>query len=1050
MKKEIIGIFLFLIFSFSYSLISPELSEIIKTAKDNELIPINIILKEQFDSDVLNRMVDGLPKKIRRVEVARILKTFSYEKQANLVSYLKAKENVGKVNGIVQLWIGNIVHCKATKDVILEVEKRDDVWFVDNDLKYCPNLLPKPQKGDITKIKDAITYGVRKIRAPEVWALGYTGQGIVVGLIDTGVNYNHLDLRDHMWEDPNYPYHGWNFEQNNNNPIDNHGHGTHCAGTIASDGTAGTQCGVAPDAQIMALRVRTVADTIAESQVWQAMEFVISPPLSPENGGDLISMSLGWMISWNPRQAIWRTNCNNVGAAGIPMIVAAGNEQYISPPNSCRCPGNVPSPWRHPQNGAQGAQSDVISIGATDSLDNIASFSSRGPVTWQNVPPFNDYPYPPGLKKPDVSAPGVDVLSCDYQNNSGYRLMSGTSMATPHVAGTVALMLSKNPELTPREIDSILQTTAVDLGLPGKDTLFGAGRIDAYNAVMATPLPTGVRYYRHIIVDNPPNGNGDGIINPGEEIEMPLWVINRCDYQVLGVWGKLVLDTIDPNITITDSVKYFGNIAAGESAYTGEDGYNFQVSSACTNGYSIKFNLELRDTLDSLWISPLELKVGTPILEPRGVIAWDSPPGGNNNGKVDPGETAYVAVGIKNTGLGNGYNVYAILKSGDPRFIVLDSFGTYGTILVDSVIYNQIDRYKVYASSSIPREFPVPCTLIINSESWTFVKPFYIVVGEVTIVDPIPDGPRVPARYWAYDNIDTFYVECPEFEWVEIRDIGVQLPITGDDQTIQFNLPFPFKYYGTLYTGQFSICGNGWITPEYTTSTVYINQPLPDPTTTNPSAMICVNWDDLYPPYGNGIWFYYDTLNHRMILEWDSVHYYNPREQWDKFQIIIYDTTVRTYTGDNEIVFQYLTANNYISNTVGIEDQTNTIGINALYNNTYHRACAPIVAGRAIKITTDTVAYIGIKEFAKRLENKKKEIIVANPQRILKMSLPFKEAEITVFDVFGRKIKEFKVKDKELVWDFKDTNGRKLGAGIYTLRIKAENNQVVKKIIHIK
>ncbi|MEO0112284.1 MAG: T9SS type A sorting domain-containing protein, partial [candidate division WOR-3 bacterium] len=227
-------------------------------------------------------------------------------------------------------------------------------------------------------------------------------------------------------------------------------------------------------------------------------------------------------------------------------------------------------------------------------------------------------------------------------------------------------------------------------------------------------------------------------------------------------------------------------------------------------------------------------------------------------------------------------------------------------------------------------------------------------------------------------------------------------------------------------------------------------QPLPDPTTTNPSAMICVNWDDLYPPYGNGIWFYYDTLNHRMILEWDSVHYYNPREQWDKFQIIIYDTTVRTYTGDNEIVFQYLTANNYISNTVGIEDQTNTIGINALYNNTYHRACAPIVAGRAIKITTDTVAYIGIKEFAKRLENKKKEIIIANPQRILKMVLPFKEAEITIFDIFGRKIKEFKVKDKELVWDFKDTNGRKLGAGIYTLRIKAENNQVVKKIIHIK
>ncbi|MEO0090779.1 MAG: T9SS type A sorting domain-containing protein, partial [candidate division WOR-3 bacterium] len=215
-------------------------------------------------------------------------------------------------------------------------------------------------------------------------------------------------------------------------------------------------------------------------------------------------------------------------------------------------------------------------------------------------------------------------------------------------------------------------------------------------------------------------------------------------------------------------------------------------------------------------------------------------------------------------------------------------------------------------------------------------------------------------------------------------------------------------------------------------------------------AMICVNWDDLYPPTGNGIWFYYDTLNHRMILEWDSVHYYNPRASWDKFQIIIYDTTVRTYTGDNEIVFQYLTANNYTSNTVGIEDQTNTIGINALYNNTYHRACAPIVAGRAIKFTTDTIGYIGIKEFAKTLENKKKQIIVANPQKILKINLPYEEAQITIFDVFGRKIREFNLKGSMLILDFKDKKGKKLGTGIYTIRIKTNNETIIKKIIYIK
>ncbi|MEO0135617.1 MAG: T9SS type A sorting domain-containing protein, partial [candidate division WOR-3 bacterium] len=326
-------------------------------------------------------------------------------------------------------------------------------------------------------------------------------------------------------------------------------------------------------------------------------------------------------------------------------------------------------------------------------------------------------------------------------------------------------------------------------------------------------------------------------------------------------------------------------------------------------------------------------------------------------------------------------------------------------------------------------------------QSWEFVKPFEIIVGEMGFVtDPIPDGPRRPPRYWAYDNVDTFYIECPEFEWIEIRNVGVQLPITQDDQTIQINLPFPFRYYGTLYTGQLSVCGNGWITPVYTTSTVYTNQPLPDPTSTNPSAMICVNWDDLYPPTGNGIWFYYDTLNHRMILEWDSVHYYNPRASWDKFQIIIYDTTVRTYTGDNEIVFQYLTANNYISNTVGIEDQTNTIGINALYNNTYHRACAPIVAGRAVKFTTDTIGYIGVKEYIS-LVKKINPKTIPTIQKGKFLLNPKDNLKLTIYEITGKKIFEGKI---EKNWQ------RKLPNGIYYIIITQENEKIKKKIIYIK
>jgi subtilisin family serine protease len=470
-----------------FALVSPDLERTISSKRPDELIEIDIVFKEQISLEELKDEVIGLPRREKRVRIAEKLQEFSAQKQQAVIEYLREMEKLDKVADIKSFWINNAIYCRATADVIATIEKRDEIYYVDYDLK--PVELEKPAYVVPPDITREIDWGVRKIRADMVWAQGYTGQGVVVGLIDTGVNYNHLDLQDHMWSDPNYPNHGWNFELNNNNPMDEQGHGTHTAGTVASDGSAGSQCGVAPDAQIMALRVRTEVDTVAENQVWAAMEFVISPPLSPTNGGDLISMSLGWQYGWDPRRATWRTNCDNVGAAGIVMIVAAGNERGTNyPPEALRCPGDVPPPWRNPENGATGALSDVVTIGATDSLDNIAYFSSPGPVTWQSIAPFNDYTYPPGLTTPDVSAPGVNVKSCSYSSNNGYTFMSGTSMATPHTAGVVALMLSRKPDLTPEVIDSILESTAVDLGPAGKDNDFGAGRIDAFSAITAVQI----------------------------------------------------------------------------------------------------------------------------------------------------------------------------------------------------------------------------------------------------------------------------------------------------------------------------------------------------------------------------------------------------------------------------------------------------------------------------------------------------------------------------------------------------------------------------------
>ncbi len=208
-------------------------------------------------------------------------------------------------------------------------------------------------------------------------------------------------------------------------------------------------------------------ETATESDVWAAIQFIV------DHDGDIISMSLGWQHSWGVDRESWRNSFNNALAAGVIASVAAGNEggdlgSYPIPDN-VRTPGDCPPPWLNPDQTTTGGISAVVCIGATNISDNLADFSSRGPVTWAAINPFNDYPYNPGmgLIRPDVSAPGDDIKSLAHYSNTGYEdHWSGTSMATPCVAGVMALMLNKNTNLMPEEISEALELTAIDYGTP--------------------------------------------------------------------------------------------------------------------------------------------------------------------------------------------------------------------------------------------------------------------------------------------------------------------------------------------------------------------------------------------------------------------------------------------------------------------------------------------------------------------------------------------------------------------------------------------------------
>jgi subtilisin family serine protease len=317
-------------------------------------------------------------------------------------------------------------------------------------------------------------WGVAKIGADAVWAEGITGQGITVATIDTGVDFSHPALvesyrgnnhdgtftHDYNWWDPGGICDG--------SPCDNVGHGTHTMGTIAGGDGPGAftpDTGVAPGATWFA--AKGCEDLgCSEESLLSSGQFILAPTdLAGENADpsrrpDVVSNSWG---NDNPNDAFYLATVQAWRAAGIIPVFAAGNAG----------PGCSTA-------GTPGNSVEVISVGATDSDDLIADFSSRGPS-------------PTDKLSPNVSAPGVDVVSS--VPGGGYEAFSGTSMATPHTAGTIALMLSAKPALI-GDFDGVLDSlykTAIDRPDDGCGTpdpsdndpnyVYGEGRIDAKAAV---------------------------------------------------------------------------------------------------------------------------------------------------------------------------------------------------------------------------------------------------------------------------------------------------------------------------------------------------------------------------------------------------------------------------------------------------------------------------------------------------------------------------------------------------------------------------------------
>jgi len=316
------------------------------------------------------------------------------------------------------------------------------------DMSYVKNVYPD------YKMKACLDESIQIINADKVWNIresnGYslTGKGISIGLLDSGVDFRHIDIADSYIRTYNFV----DYE----NDFDYDGHGTHCAGILVGNGKSSNfkYIGVAPDADLYSFKV-------LDKEGLGEMNWFISAidrAVDPNQDGvfsdhlDIISISAGTQKPGIPIDPLCNA-VNNAVDRGLIVVAAAGNN-YTGRNNTITSPG---------------CAEKSICVGSTLNSDTIASFSAKGPVEYGNI----------YLEKPDIVAPGVKITSTKLLG--GYCELSGTSMSTPHVAGAIALLLQSKPELEPSEVKNIIKNNAIDLGY--ENNIEGSGLLNIKSCI---------------------------------------------------------------------------------------------------------------------------------------------------------------------------------------------------------------------------------------------------------------------------------------------------------------------------------------------------------------------------------------------------------------------------------------------------------------------------------------------------------------------------------------------------------------------------------------
>jgi serine protease AprX len=396
----------------------------------------------------------GQGRGVDLVALIQALQNTANASQGTAIAYLQGNG----VKRLVQLWSINALAVTASADVIQPLLGLPGVDSITLDTSV---QAPAPA----TETATPSEWNLDAIRAPEFWGLGYTGTGMVVAGMDTGVDVNHPDLAS-RWRGGNNSWYDPNGEHAT--PYDRSGHGTQVMGLAVGGNAGGTAIGVAPGAQWIAVKIFNDSGTASLSGIHQGFQWLLDPDGNPatDDVPHVVNNSWGFPQLLDQCYLEFEPDIQVLKAAGIAVAFSAGNR------------GPEGSSSESPANNPEG-----FAVGAVDSALNVASASGRGPSACS------------GTLYPEVVAPGVNVRTADLTAGGlfpdSYVSVSGTSAAAPHVAGALALLRGAFPGASVADLEQSLRDSAMDLGQTGADNDSGFGLVDvvAASALLNNPPP---------------------------------------------------------------------------------------------------------------------------------------------------------------------------------------------------------------------------------------------------------------------------------------------------------------------------------------------------------------------------------------------------------------------------------------------------------------------------------------------------------------------------------------------------------------------------------